>query len=95
MQKKHYRNISGPRGQATAAAPEGAQLVHEGMDRTRDYIELGDGEGGWQDQKENTPGIPHREPQSTPCQTNCRNAVYMQKILIMCNEFDGERTERL
>ena len=34
MQKKHYRNISGPRGQATAAAPEGAQLEHEGMDRS-------------------------------------------------------------
>ena len=34
MQKKHYRHISGPRSQATAAAPEGAQLEHEGMDRT-------------------------------------------------------------
>ena len=40
MQKKHYRNISGPCGQATAAALEGAQLEHEGMDRTTSNLVL-------------------------------------------------------
>ena len=41
MQKKHYRHISGPRGQATAAAQEGAQLEHEGMmDRTTSNLVL-------------------------------------------------------